>query len=205
MFSHKIPRWGTVHKTLRRLGCGFALSGPSTSLELCGKPLESCCPPCRYITHHGVGVWCHSHNRECWVPHRNQWRPNPVQQLLKHEREKEDREECKRFGAIAGIVRACVRVRVHGGTLLVGRGQEASCVFRLPCEHPVHWEKNGDRRSAMLISILSNILSHPYTHTHIYTHTKEITMPCCQEYVNQTPHSALKLTHWLMVKGLENS
>lgn len=70
MFSHKIPRWATVHKTLRCLGCGFALSGPSTSVELCGKPLESCCPPCRYITHHGVRVWCHSHNREGWVPNR---------------------------------------------------------------------------------------------------------------------------------------
>lgn len=55
MFSHKIPRRGTVHKTLCRLGCGFSLSGLSTSVEQCGKPLESRCPPCRYITHHGVG------------------------------------------------------------------------------------------------------------------------------------------------------
>lgn len=64
----------------------------------------------------------------------------------------------------------CVCRRAHAGTLPVGKGQEASCVFSLPCEHPVHWEKNGDRRSAMLIRILSNILSHPYTH--IYAHTQ---------------------------------
>lgn len=73
---------------------------------------------------------------------------------------------------------------MHAGTLLVGKGQKASCVFRLPCEHPVHWEKNGDRHSAMLISILSNILSHPYIHTHTRTHAQRLThthkrkLPC---------------------------
>lgn len=194
MFSHKIPWWGTVHKTLCWLGCGFALSGLWTSVELCGKPLESHCPPCRYITHHGVVVWCHSHNRESRVPHRNQRRPNPVQQFLKHEREKEDREECKRLGAIAGIVCVwvCVHVRMRAGTLPVGRGQEASCVFRLPCEHPVHWEKNGDRRSAMLISILSlsSILSHPYTHTHTHKGNYHAPLPrLCQSTSSNSPQT----------------
>lgn len=110
VFSHKIPRWGTVHKTLCWLGCGFALSGPSTSVELCGKPLESRCPPCRYITPHGVLVWCHSQNRECRVPHRNQRRPNAVQQFSKHEREKKDR---KTWSNSSNCVSVCVRLYVY--------------------------------------------------------------------------------------------
>ncbi len=225
MFSHKIPWWGTVHKTLCLLGCGFALSGPSTSVEMCGKPLESRCPPCRYITHHGVGVWCHSHNRERRVPHRNQRRPNPVQQLLKHEREKEDREERKRLGAMAGIVCVCLRACVC----------VCPCARACACGYITSWQRTGglmcfsfalwtsrplreEWRQALcdahqhsfkhpLTPIHTHTHTHAHTHlyTHAHTHTKEITTPCCQEYVNQLLHSPLKLTHWLMVKGLENS
>lgn len=175
--SHEISWWRTVNKKPCRLGCGFALSGFSTSLELCGKPLESHCPPCRYITHHGVGVWCHSYNR---VPSTKNGRgPNPVQPILKDEREEKDRgskRKKRRLKAMAGTVSVHVweHMLVHAGTLLVGRGHEDSCVFGLPCEHPVHWEKNGDRRSAMLISIppLSNTLSHPYAYAHTHTQRK---------------------------------
>lgn len=95
------------------LGCGFALSGLSTSVEQCGKPLESCCPPCRYITHHGVGVWSHSHNTEYRVPHRNQQRPNPDQRLSKHERENEDREECKTWSNSSNTLYVCVYSSVY--------------------------------------------------------------------------------------------
>lgn len=66
-------------KMLCWLGCGFAWSGLSTSEEHCGKPLESLCPPCRYISHYGVGVWCHRHNTERRATHKNQWRSNSVQ------------------------------------------------------------------------------------------------------------------------------
>lgn len=179
MFSHK--RGGTVHKTLRWLGCGFALSGPSTSVELCGKPPESCCPPCRYITHHGVGLWCHSHNRECRVPHRNQRRPNPVQQLLKHEREKEDREECKSLGATAGIVCVCaviyvcvrVHVRVHAGYITSWQriGGLMCFSFALWTSRPVREEPRQMLCDAHQHSFRHTLTPiHTHSHTHIYTH-----------------------------------
>lgn len=80
------------------------------------------------------------------VPHRHQQRPDQVQKHLKHKREGKDREDYRRPATRAGNVCVCalvyvcvhVHVRMHAGTLLVGSGSEASCVFRLPCEHPVH-------------------------------------------------------------------
>lgn len=173
LFSYKIPQRGMAHKALLWLGCGFALSGLWTSEKQCGEPLESCCPPCRYLTLHGVGKRCHSHNRAPQVAQGNQQRPNTVWQLLKHERGIEDNFFS---GAVAGIVcvsvctwlQMCVHASVHAGTLPAGKERENSYVFRLPCEHPVHGEKNGDRHSAMLISILSLRAS-----SHIHTRLKQ--------------------------------
>lgn len=210
MFSHKVPWWGTVHKTLCWLGCGFALSGPSTSVELCGKPLESRCPPCRYITHHGAGVWCHSHNSECGVPHRNQRRPNPVQQLLKHEREEEDREERKRLGAIAGIVcvcvcaspcvcasvRTCVCMWVH---YQLAEDRRPHVFFVCPVNIP-STERRMETDALRCSSAFFQTSSHTHTHTHKGNYHALLPRVC-----QSTPHSPLKLTHWLMVKGLENS
>lgn len=215
MFSHKNPWRGTVHKTLCWLGCGYALSGLSTSVELCGKPLESHCPPCRYITHHGVGVWCHSYNGECRVPHRNQLRANPVQQLSKHEREKEDRGVQETWSNSRDCVCVCAAMCVY------------PCARACACGYITSWQRTGGlicfsfalwtsrplreewRQTLCDAHQHSFSFKHPLTpiHMHIYTntHTKEITTPCCQERVNQPPHSLLKLTQWLMVKGLEIS
>lgn len=137
-------------------------------------------------------------------------RSNLDQELLQHEREKEDRKECRRQKqkqCVCTVIRVCVslHVRVHEGTLLVGRGQGASCVFRLPYEHPVHGERNRDKRPAMLISILLNMLSHQFTHTHkgTFIHTQgnynSLLPRSCQSSPSLCPHTdTLTGGEWLV-------
>lgn len=158
LFSYKIPQRGMAHKALLWLGCGFALSGLWTSEKQCGKPLESCCPLCRYLTLHGVGKRCHSHNRAPQVAQGNQQRPNTVWQLLKHERGIEDNFFS---GAVAGIV--CVSVCTQAHYQLAKNGR-THMFFVCPVNIP-----STERRmetDTLRCSSAFFLFEHPLTSTH---------------------------------------